>query len=180
MSVETIDKLKAKFGDNVLDTHSQCGDDTALVKRERWLDATTYLRDELGFDMFIDLTAVDYLGNEGGLPRFEVVLHLRSMETGARVRMKSRVPEDAPAIDTLCSLWKGADWFERECHEMYGIKFMGHPDLRPLLLYPEFKGYPLRKDYPIDKRQPRLTLLASEERRFGRPADETPHGHDED
>ena len=66
---------------------------------------------------------------------------------------------------------------ERECHEMYGIMFTGHPDLRPLLLYPEFEGYPLRKDYPIGKRQPLIPLLAPEERRFPIPEDLTPYGH---
>jgi len=77
----------------------------------------------------------------------------------------------------LSPIWKGANWFERECREMYGILFKDSPDLRHLLLYDEFEGHPLRKDYPIDKRQPRIPLLSSEERRFSRPADETPHGH---
>ena len=179
MSADIIEKLKAQFGDVVEDTHDQAGDDTARVSRSKWLEVATYLRDEAGMDHFIDLTAVDYLGHEEGLARFEVVCHLRSMETGKRVRIKARVPEDTPSIATLSSLWKGANWFERECHEMYGIKFMGHPDLRPLLLYAGFEGHPLRKDYPIDKRQPMIPLLAPEERRFPRPLDETPHGHDE-
>jgi NADH-quinone oxidoreductase subunit C len=102
------------------------------------------------------------------------------MGTGERVRLKARVAEDACTIPSLVSLWKGANWFERECHEMYGIKFSGHPDLRPLLLYPEFKGHPLRKDYPIDKRQPRVPLLAPETRRSARSLDETKHGHTEE
>ena len=178
MSVHAIDKIKEKFGAAVTETHSRLGDDTARVAREQWLAVARYARDELGFDMFVDLSAVDYLKREEGLPRFEVVLHLRSMSSGKRVRLKARVPESDPGIDSLVTVWKGANWFERECHEMYGIKFKGHPDLRPLLLYPEFKGYPLRKDYPIDKRQPRIPLLASEERRFPRAMDETPHGHD--
>ncbi len=177
MSQKVIDTLKERFETAVLHTHGECGDDTARVDRDYWVPVMKYLRDEQGMNHFIDLTAVDYLDREAGLDRFEVVVHLRSMETGARVRLKARVPESDPSIPTLSGLWKGADWFERECHEMYGIDFKGHPDPRPLLLYPEFKGFPLRKDYPIDKRQPRIPLLASEERRFPRPADETPHGH---
>lgn len=173
MSAEAIEKIKAKFGSAVLAVHSDHGDDTALINRHDWADVCAHARDELGFDMFIDLTAADYLGHEEGLDRFEVVLHLRNMKTGARIRLKARVPEATPAIASLCELWKGANWFERECHEMYGIKFMGHPDLRPLLLYPEFKGYPLRKDYPINKRQPRIKLLAPETDRRRSP-DETP------
>jgi len=178
MSETAIKKLCEKLGDAVELTHSRHGDDTARVKREAWLEAARHLKEEMGFNLFVDLTAVDYLGREAGLARFEVVLHLRNMETGERVRLKARVPEDNPVIDSLTPVWKGANWFERECHEFYGIKFSGHGDLRPLLLYPEFEGYPLRKDYPIDGRQPRVKLIAPEERRFPRAMDETPHGHD--
>ena len=148
--------------------HSEQGDDTVRVKRETWFGVLQFVREKLGFDLFVDLSAVDYQAREEGLPRFEVVVHLRNMKTGKRIRIKARVPESEPAIDSLCTLWKGANWFERECHEMYGITFTGHPDLRHLLLYPEFNGHPLRKDYPIDKRQPRVQLLAPEERRFPR------------
>lgn len=199
MSQEALKQLQDRFGDAVEAVHSQAGDDTARVRRENWLAIASWLRDELGFDMFIDLTAVDYFKpaqpkipspamipfkrdfeqEEDNLPRFEVVLHLRSMNTGKRIRLKARVPEKDCTIASLCNLWKGANWFERECHEFYGIKFNGHPDLRPLLLYKEFQGYPLRKDYPIDKRQPLVPLLAPEERRFGRAMDETKHGHEE-
>lgn len=178
MSLETIESIKNKFGAAVEDTHGQAGDDTARIKPDYWIPVLKFVKEDLGFDLFVDLSAVDYLGQENGLPRFEVVVHLRNMSCGARVRIKARVPGPDPAIDSLYLLWKGANWFERECHEMYGIVFNSHPDLRPLLLYAEFEGYPLRKDYPIDKRQPRIKMLATEERRFSRPMDETPHGHD--
>jgi NADH-quinone oxidoreductase subunit C len=178
MSIEAAEKIKGKFPEAVEETHSQAGDDTVRVQRDSWFSVLEFVRKTLGFDLFVDLTAVDYLAREEGLPRFEVVVHLRNMATGKRIRVKSRLPESDPSIQTLCPLWKGANWFERECHEMYGILFKDSPDLRHLLLYNEFEGHPLRKDYPIDKRQPRIQLLASEERRFSRPADETPHGHD--
>jgi len=177
MSMETIDLLKERFADAVEETHNFRSDHTARVKREAWLPVATFLRNEAGFDMWIDLTAADYQGREEGLPRFEVICHLRRMKDGARIRIKARLPESDPSIDTLKTLWKGADWMERECHEMYGIDFKGHGDQRPLLLYAEFVGFPLRKDYPIGRRQPRIPLLGSEERRFSRPEDETPHGH---
>ncbi len=173
MSVEILDKLKERFPEAIEETHQLCGDETARVARSAWLEAVKFLRDEMGMNMFIDLTAVDYLGRESGLPRFEVVLHLRNNETNQRIRLKARVPESSCSIASLCSLYKGADWFERECHEMYGIKFAGHPDLRPLLLYPEFQGYPLRKDYPIAKTQPRIPLLAPEHKPSRRAMDET-------
>jgi NADH-quinone oxidoreductase subunit C len=178
MSKQAINKINDKFPGAVEEIHGRCGDDTARIKREKWVEVMRFLKEYLGFDLFVDLTAVDFQGREEGLPRFEVVCHLRNMDTGERLRIKARVPGDNPSIISLTPLWKGADWFERECHEMYGIKFMGHPDPRPLLLYPEFEGYPLRKDYPIDLRQPLVGLLGTEERRFARPMDETPHGHD--
>jgi NADH-quinone oxidoreductase subunit C len=177
MSTEAIEKIKTRFPDAVEETHSQAGDDTVRVQRDSWFPVLEFVRKVLGFDLFVDLTAVDYLAREDGLPRFEMVIHLRNMATGSRIRVKARVPEADPSIQSVYSLWKGANWFERECHEMYGIHFQDSPDQRHLLLYDEFEGHPLRKDYPIDKRQPRLPLLASEERRFSRPADETPHGH---
>ncbi len=176
MSALVIEKLVERFGDAVEATHSEHGDDTVRIQRMKWEEAAAYLKDELGFDLFVDLTAADYMGQDDDLPRFEVVLHLRSMENGARVRLKARVPEGTPTIATLDKLWKGANWFERECHEMYGIKFVGSKDLRPLLLYPEFKGFPLRKDYPIGKRQPRIPLLAPEERMCPPLNDETKCG----
>jgi NADH-quinone oxidoreductase subunit C len=178
MSVEAVEKIKARFPEAVEEAHSQAGDDTVRVNRDSWFSVLEFVRKVLGFDLFVDLTAVDYLGREEAMPRFEVVVHLRNMATGRRIRVKSRVPESDPSIQTLSPLWKGANWFGRECHELYGILFKDSPDLRHLLLYEEFEGHPLRKDYPIDKRQPRIPLLASEERRFSRPADETPHGHD--
>lgn len=178
MSIEAVERIKARFTEAVEEAHSRLGDDTVRVQRDSWLEVLEFVRKILGFDLFVDLTAVDYLGREEALPRFEVVVHLRNMATGKRIRIKARVPESDPSIQSLSALWKGANWFERECHEMYGILFKDSPDLRHLLLYDEFEGHPLRKDYPIDKRQPRIPLLASEERRFSRPADETPHGHD--
>ena len=107
-------------------------------------------------NFLVDLTAVDYLGRE---PRFEVVYHLRSFKTGARLRVKAPLaePEDGsnPTIDTRrARCGPAANWFEREVWDLYGIKFRGHPDLRRILMYEEFVGHPLRKDYPKEKRQP--------------------------
>jgi NADH-quinone oxidoreductase subunit C len=161
MSQEILDRLKNRFPDDVLETHNFRGDETALIKREKLLEVMRFLKEDCGLEVLMDLTAVDYLGQE---PRFELVYHLKSIFRRYRLRIKVRVPEDDPRVDSLTPLWKGANWFERECHEFYGIEFNGHPDLRPLLLYPEFKGYPLRKDYPHKKRQPRIPLIKPETR----------------
>ena len=146
-------KLLARLPDAVQGTHAQLGDATAVIAAERIPDALRLLRDdpELAFEMLSDLTCVDYLGEE---PRFELVYHLYSVKRNHRVRIKSRVPEQDPEIASLVSLWPSADWMEREVWDLYGIRFRGHPDLRRILLYEEFEGHPLRKDYPKEKRQP--------------------------
>ncbi len=148
MSIEAVEKIKARFPEAVEAAHNQAGDDTVRVTRDSWLSVLEFVRKTLGFDLFVDLTAVDYLGREEGLPRFEVVVHLRNMATGKRLRVKSRLPESDPSIQSLSSLWKGANWFERECHEMYGILFKDSPDLRHLLLYVEFEGPSVAKGLP--------------------------------
>ncbi len=106
--------------------------------------------------MLADLTAVDYSkfpGREDG-PRFEVVYHLLSVPHNHRLRVKVRVSEDDPVVPTASGLWPIADWFEREVWDMFGLRFAGHPNPKRLLLYEEFVGHPLRKDYPINRRQP--------------------------
>jgi NADH-quinone oxidoreductase subunit C len=134
-------------------TPADLGDATARVAAGSLLEIMRLLRDEPGldFEMLTDLTVVDYLGEE---PRFELVYHLYSVKRNHRVRIKARVPEDDPEIASLVSLWPSADWMEREVWDLYGIRFRGHPDLRRILLYEEFDGHPLRKDYPKEKRQP--------------------------
>jgi NADH-quinone oxidoreductase subunit C len=122
----------------------------------------TFLRDDPStkMEMFIDLTCVDRFGSRGpgapetDPPRFDVVVHLYSVSLKHRVRLYAGAPEDDATVDTLVPVWAGADWFEREAYDLYGVRFKGHPDLRRILMYPEFVGHPLRKDYPKEKRQP--------------------------
>ena len=109
------------------------------------------LKDDAQFDMLIDITAVDWPDRA---QRFEVVWHFYSTKTFARVRVKTRVAQSDATVDSLVSLYGAAAFLERECHEMYGIKFRGNDDMRPLLLYEGFQGHPLRKDYPIRQEQP--------------------------
>jgi NADH-quinone oxidoreductase subunit C len=115
------------------------------------LPAVRRLRDEFGFDLFLDVTAVDWLGQS---PRFEVVYHFYSTTHKQRVRLKTRVAEADPLLDSLLPLYGSAGFMERECHDMYGIAFRGNQDLRPILLYEGFVGHPLRKDYPKQQEQP--------------------------
>jgi NADH-quinone oxidoreductase subunit C len=138
---------------SVTGTHAELGDATAIVRPEELVSVMRFLRDAPGleFEMLADATAVDYLGES---PRFEVVYHLYSLTRNHRLRVKLRVGEEKPEVDSLIPVWPAANWLEREIWDMYGIRFRGHPDLRRLLLYEEFEGHPLRKDYPKEKRQP--------------------------
>ena len=146
-------RLREVFGEALRATHAQCGDATAQVEAGRIVEILRFLRDEPGleFDMLSDLTAVDYLGRA---PRFEVVYHLYSVGRNQRVRIKAAVPETPCQIDSVVDVWPVANWMEREVWDLYGIRFRNHPDLRRILLYEEFEGHPLRKDYPKERRQP--------------------------
>jgi NADH-quinone oxidoreductase subunit C len=115
------------------------------------LETARRIKSEFACDLFLDVTAVDWLSRT---PRFEVVYHFYSTQHRIRVRLKTRVPESEPVVDSLVSLYGSAGFMERECHDMYGIGFRGNPDLRPILLYEGFEGHPLRKDYPKLKEQP--------------------------
>jgi NADH-quinone oxidoreductase subunit C len=149
-----LDRITQAFtGGEVLETGSQHGNEWARIRPDSWAAVARFLRDDPAtkMDMFIDLTCVDRFGRE---PRFDVVAFLYSVDHKHRIRLYAGVPEEEPTLETLTHLWHGADWFEREAFDLYGVRFMGHPDLRRILMYPEFLGHPLRKDYPKEKRQP--------------------------
>jgi NADH-quinone oxidoreductase subunit C len=158
MSKALLELIKQTFPDAVLESHSQLGDDTLVLAPGKWRQVAGFLRDDPRADMSMltDLTAVDFPDRE---PRFEVVAHFYSLNRGHRLRLKARVGDrdgETVELDTLTDLWASANWLERECFDMFGVTFVGHPDLRRILLYPEFEGYPLRKDYPAEKIQPLL------------------------
>jgi NADH-quinone oxidoreductase subunit C len=143
--------------DALLATHALHGDATALVEPARVVEVLAFLRDDpaCAFDMLADLCAVDYLRHpDRDGPRFEVVYHLLSTRLLHRVRVKAAVAEVPCQIDSCVPVWPAANWMEREVFDLYGIRFRNHPDLRRILLYEEFEGHPLRKDYPKERRQP--------------------------
>jgi NADH-quinone oxidoreductase subunit C len=156
MSRALLDILAAELGPALLEAKSDHGDETAVVDPALWLRAARFLRDDPRCDMqmMVDLCAVDFPHAQ---PRFEVVMHLHSIDKGHRLRLKTRVGTsdgEHAALDSVVSVWAGANWFERETFDMMGISFRGHPDLRRILMYPEFVGHPLRKDYPANRTQP--------------------------
>ncbi len=165
MSQAVLEKLKARFGAAILETHSDFGDDTAVVDAAEWKAIGKFLREEpsLDFDLPVDLCGVDYPKR---LPRMEVVLHLYSVSKRHRIRVKTRVGDeemDGAELDSLVSIWPGLNWLEREVYDMSGVRFRGHPDLRRILMYPEFEGHPLQKTYPADRTQPLVPYRTEEE-----------------
>jgi len=153
MTSYLLETIKNKFPDDVLETHAFRGDETVILKKEALLKTAAFLKDELGFDFLMDLAGADYLPRE---PRFELVCHFYSTKHNYRLRLKCPIAGADPSVASLTPLWAGANWFEREAYDMYGLKFEGHPDLRRILMYDGFEGHPLRKDYPLKKRQPRI------------------------
>jgi NADH-quinone oxidoreductase subunit C len=147
------EKITARFGGEILSAQSARGEETFTIDRERAYEIFRALRDEpdFGFNALSDVTAVDWLERK---PRFDVVYHLNSLTRGHRIRVKIAVDGPEPWVHSVVGLWGAADWLERECFDMFGIVFKGHPDLRRILMYDSFEGHPLRKDYLFNKRQP--------------------------
>ncbi|MGB8933058.1 MAG: NADH-quinone oxidoreductase subunit C [Anaeromyxobacteraceae bacterium] len=153
MSKAVIDALVARFPGAVTGAYQGVGGDAAaFVEKGRIVEVATSLKAD-GFDLAPYITAVDYLGQE---PRFEVVYCLYSTKLNARIRLRVKVAESDPVVPTVTGVWRGADWPERYCLDMYGLRFTGHPDPRRLFMQEEFVGHPLRKDYPLRGRQPIL------------------------
>ncbi len=147
--------LKENCPDAILDTVLPQGDPTAVIRPELLSSVIEFLKNDsrLQFNVLIDITAVDYPERN---PRFDLVYQLLSLPFNRRVRLKVPVGGEEPAVVSLTSWWGSANWLEREVWDMFGIRFTGHPDLKRILMYEEFQGHPLRKDYPINKRQPRI------------------------
>jgi len=150
-SAEVFDRIASRLAAGEGETAVEHGILVANLAPGAVPGAARRLRDEFAFDVFLDVTAVDWPGRE---PRFDVVWHFYSTAHKVRVRVKARVPEASPVAPSLTALYGSAAFMERECHDMYGIRFDGNADLRPILLYEGFEGHPLRKDYPKEREQP--------------------------
>jgi len=154
MAQVVLDALKSKFSDDILETTNDYGDEVATIDRTVLVDVVQFLRDDerMAFDQPAFVTCIDRFGDEG--PRFEVVYQLRSFKHRHRIRLRVKLEEEDTKIPTLTGLYPAFNWLERETYDMYGIEFQDHPDLRRIYMYEEFVGFPLRKDYPKEKRQP--------------------------
>ena len=150
------EQVKTKFPSDVLEVLDQRGDAAVYVKRESLRQVLKTLKSdaEFGFDILMDLFAVDYLHWAEKSQRFEVVYNLFSTSKNQRLFVKVAVPEKDANVDSVVSVWPAANWYEREVWDMFGVSFKGHPNLKRILMYEEFQGHALRKDYAYNKRQP--------------------------
>lgn len=132
------------------------GEYTLVVEKSRLLELTAALRDEFGFNMLVDITAVDYWPAEA--PRFHVVIHLLAMQTNQILCLRVPVETMPPVVPTLDKLFPNATWYEREVWDLFGIRFEGNSDLRRILMPADWEGHPLRKDYPLGYEEVQFTF----------------------
>jgi NADH-quinone oxidoreductase subunit C len=146
---QTVALLSERFGPESFGTADFRDNRRIIVTASRVRGFLQCLKEECRFDMLADLTAVDYLYYPNAKDRFGVVYALLNTTTGERIYVKTLLSEPDLLLPSVFSLWRGADWMEREVFDMYGIAFEGHPDLRRILMPEEFTAFPLRKDYPL-------------------------------
>jgi len=144
---ELVQRFKARFGDAIREATLDRKQAIILVAAAQLREISRYSRDDEKFDMLVDLTAVDWPKRE---KRFDVILNLYSFPKNERLRLKAHAGENEP-VPSVVEIWPAANWLERECYDMFGIVFEGHPDLKRILMPDEWEGHPLRKDYDILK-----------------------------
>jgi len=156
-------QLKARFGDLISEPVEFCGEVTVrLADAERIAEVCDFAKKELGFNFLVDISSLDNYGED---PRWTVVYHLRGLETGCELRLKTDVSEEKSELPTITGVWRTADWHEREIYDMMGIRFRGHPDLRRILMWEGYPYFPLRKDFPLAGKSSEVPEVA-----FTRPA----------
>jgi len=149
-SEATINGLAERFPE--LQPTEYRGQSRFRVGADRLARVLTALKEELGFDLLVDITCVDYLHYRDAEDRFGLAYLLANTETAERVTLRVMLNEPELEVASAVPIWEGANWMEREVFDMFGITFKGHPDLRRILMPPEFTAYPLRKDYPLQGR----------------------------
>jgi len=146
----TIDRLRGAFSDLAFSEFR--GDARVVAPRGSVFAVLRTLKEELGFDLLVDVTCVDYLHYRGAKDRFGLVYLLANTQTAERITVRCFVNDPEPTVPSVVGLWQGANWLEREVWDLFGIRFSGHPDLRRIVLPEEFSAHPLRKDYPLKGR----------------------------
>ena len=150
-----VQSLKSRFADIVGSVSEFRNETTVYIKKENILDVLGFIKSDFDFTFLAELTAIDLL--EIKAPRYEVVYILHRFgvnhEENIRIRIKAQVSAEDMTIESVTSIWKGADWLEREVYDMFGIEFAGHPDLRRILMPEDYEPYPLRKDFDVRNRE---------------------------
>lgn len=161
---ELLALLASKLGAHLLASRIDLEYPVIWLRPEEILDVVRILKldSDLQFNLLVDITVVDWLDSRPD--RYELVYHFTSLVTGDRLRVKVDLKETACEIESITSLYAGANYMECEAWDMYGVRFRNHPDLRRILMYDEFVGHPLRKDYPVQAKQPRVKMLHPEVR----------------
>jgi NADH-quinone oxidoreductase subunit C len=172
----SVDALRARFGAAIGRAEVVWGDTTVYVERPKVAEVAAWLQGDpdQSYEMLVDVTAVEY---RDAMRAIEVVWHIRSLKFRRFLRLKTEIPKDGKtplSVPSVWGVWKAADWMERECYDMFGITFEGHPDLRRILMWEQYKeGYPLRKDFPMRGRfsrseQLKQALAANPEARYSK------------
>ena len=156
MSVSPLNQINDRLGNIIVSSSEFRGETSFIIDAGKVFEVLKTLKEELGFLYLVDLTAVDYFGIKS--PRFEMVYQLHRFgddyNDNSRIRLKTSIPDEKAEIDSVTPIWKGADWLEREVYDMFGIIFIGHPDLRRILMPEDYEEYPLRKDFDVRDREP--------------------------
>ena len=152
MLAETVEKypiardLDASFPGAIAEANDLLGELTLFIDPARIVEVCRFLKEQRAFVRLSSITALDWIPAD---PRFEVVYHLHSLERNERLRLKCRLAGENPEVDSVTSVWRGANWYEREVFDMFGVRFRNHPDLKRILMPEDWQGHPLRKDYPV-------------------------------
>jgi NADH-quinone oxidoreductase subunit C len=162
-ALESANQLKARFGDLLSEPVEFRGEVTLKVlDAERIAEICECAKNSLGFNMLLDISSIDNYGED---PRWTIVYELYHMEQRSHLRLKTEVSEEKSEVPTVTTVWRTADWHEREIYDMMGVRFRGHPDLRRILMWDGYPYFPLRKDFPLAGKPTELPEVA-----FTRPA----------
>ena len=145
--LQTIDALKAAFKDLAVSEFR--GQTRVVVPLKSIRGVLKKLKEQLGFDLLVDISCVDYLNYRDAKDRFGMIYLLANVETNERITIRTFLNDPQPTVPSMVDLWQGANWLEREVWDLFGIRFSGHPDLRRVVLPEGFQSHPLRKDYPL-------------------------------
>ena len=157
-SLDLAKQLKARFGDLLSDPTEFRGEISLKVSdAERIVEVCAFAKKKLGFDYLVDVSSVDNYSED---PRWTVVYHLYGLEHHCYLRLSTSVSEEKSELPTVTTVWRTADWHEREAYDMMGIRFCGHPDLRRIIMWEGYPYFPLRKDFPLGGKPTELPDVA--------------------